>query len=260
MPAINVDGLRVNYNDTGSGMPIVFVPGLAGAKDWFYYQALGLADHYRIISYDMRRSRNQTAYTHDILTDDLIRLLDRLRIYAAVVVGHGLGGLIAMQFAAMHPECCPALILCSTSPSFPRLSDDEFISHMLPGEVKLESAIVRWWKRWFGRKAGPCAAEPNAILTECLSKIDHVTLAKRMNILRNTDLTSLVSEIEVPTLVTASTDDAAYILAGSQVLEESIPNASLEIIEGTDRFYFHTRHDLFNAIIDDYLAEKIALF
>ncbi|MEN6355602.1 MAG: alpha/beta hydrolase [Armatimonadota bacterium] len=256
MPVINVDGLRVSYTDTGSGMPIVFVPGLAGSKDWFDYQALGLADHYRIISYDLRQTRGQNAYNLDVLVDDLARLLSRLRIFAAVVAGHGLGGLIALKFAAVHPECSPALVLCSTTPSFPHSSDDEFISHMLPGEIKFESAIIRWWKKWFGCNN----ANGRNALTNCLTNIDHATLTRRLDILRSSDLTPLLGDIEVPTLVVASTDDVPYVLAGSQILEEGIPDTNLEIIEGADRFYFHTRHDLFNALIADYLSEKIAQF
>lgn len=260
MPVINVDGLRVSYTDTGNGMPIVFVPGIAGSKSWFDYQALGLTDHYRIIRYDLRQARGQSAYSLDILVDDLARLLHRLSIYSAVVVGHGLGGLIALKFASVHPECCPSLILCSTAPSFPQLSDDEFVSYMLPGEIKFESAFIRWWKKWFGRRSDCSDSVGRTALTNCLTDIDHTTLTKRLDILRSSDLTSLLGEIEVPTLVVASTDDAPYVLAGAQALEEGIPDANLEIIEDVDRFYFYTRHDLFNAIIADFLTDRIALF
>jgi pimeloyl-ACP methyl ester carboxylesterase len=260
VPVINVDGLRVNYNDTGSGMPIVFVPGLAGSHEWFDYQTLGLADHYRIISYDLRQARGQNAYNLDVLVDDLARLLARLRVYAAVIVGYGLGGLIAIKFAALHPECCPSLILCSTAPSFPQLSDDEVVSYMLPGEIKFESAIIRWWKKWFGGKSRCGGNDVRAALAKCLSGIDHTTLARRLDILRSSELTPLLGEIEVSTLVIASTDDAPYVLAGSQLLEEDIPDASLEIIENADRFYFYTRHDLLNAVITDYLSERTTIF
>lgn len=260
MPVINLDGLPVSYMDSGSGVPVVFVPGLAGSKEWFSYQACGLSDRYRIASYDLRRSSGDTHYNLDLLVKDLARFLDGLRIYAAVIAGHGLGGLIALKFASLHPERCPALVLCSTTPSFPKCSDGEFISYMLPGEPQFESAMVKWWNKWFLRKSKAAEVNPYEKLAECLTRIDQSTLIKRLEILRNTDLRSMLSDIEVPTLVIASTGDTRYVLSGSQELEEGIPDAALEIIEDADRFYFHTRHDLFNLLITDYIAEKIALF
>lgn len=260
MPVINLDATPVSYMDSGGGVPVVFVPGLAGSKEWFCYQAYGLSDRYRVVSYDLRKSSGHIRYNLDLLVNDLTRLLDGLRIYAAVIVGHGLGGLIALKFAAMHPERCPALILCSTTPSFPDCTDDEFISYMLPGQPQFESTVVKWWKKWFVSRPNPAEAGPYGKLAECLAKIDHPTLIKRLEILRNTDLQPLLSDIEVPTLVVAAASDPRYVLSGSQELEEGIPGAALEIIEDADRFYFHTRHDLFNLLIADYIAEKIALF
>ncbi|MHB9038200.1 MAG: alpha/beta fold hydrolase [Armatimonadota bacterium] len=261
MPVINVDGLRVSYTDAGSGTPIVFVPGLAGSKEWFCYQASGLADRYRIISYDLRRARGHTAYSLDVLVNDLTRFLAALRIYSAIIAGHSLGGLVALKFASLHPERCPAVVLCSTTPAYPNCSDDDFISQLLPGEVKFESAFAKWWKKWFGgKRRAEEEADPYERLSGTLSELDHLTLTKRLEILRGTDLRAELDQIEVPTLVIASTGDTPYVLGGSQCMEEGIPDSTMELIESAERFYFYTRHDLFNAILADYLAEKIALF
>lgn len=260
MPLINSDGLRVSYTDVGSGTPIVFVPGLAGSKDWFCYQASGLSDRYRVISYDLRRVHGHSAYSLDVLVNDLARFLAALRIYKAVIAGYSLGGLVALKFASLHPECCPALVLISTTPNYPNCSDDDFISQMLPCEMKFESPVVRWLKKWFGGRCKIENANPHEHLCQSLSELDYLTMTRRLDILRNTDLRAILSEVEVPTFVIASSNDAPYLHAGAQHLEESIPDSNLEIIESTDRFYFHTRHDLFNAVLADYLAEKIALF
>ena len=78
--------------------------------------------------------------------------------------------------------------------------------------------------------------------------------------MRKTDLTPLLDRVEVPTLIVASSEEPPYVLSGSQALQQGIPEASIEIIEGADRFCFYTRHDLFNAIAADYLTETIAHF
>ncbi|MCE5199688.1 alpha/beta hydrolase [bacterium] len=261
MPAINIDGIKINYMDSGRGMPLVFVPGLAGSKEWFSYQASGLSDHFRIVSYDLRRASGHVDYSLDLLVDDLFRFLKALRIYGAVIVGHSLGGLIAMCFALNHPEYCPALVLCSTTPTFPSESIDELGAFVLVGKAESEGFFAKMWRRLFGSKAEQ--EEPGGISTEMArlaGRLDHATLAHRLNILRKTDLRPILPQIAIPTLIVASTGDQPYVLAGSQLMDESIPESTLEVIENDDEFYFYTRHDIFNDILIDYVSEKIARF
>lgn len=261
MPIIDVDGLRVNYNDAGSGVPLVFVPGLGASGDWFCYQSSGLSDRYRVITYDLRRARRRTRYSLDLLVDDLSRFLSALHIYSAVVVGHSLGGLVALKFAASHPDHCPALVLASVTPSFPNLPDDEMQDHLLPGKIITESFAARLWKRLFKAKKN---SEDNGSSLGCLAQhmanTDRATLSAQMRLLRETDLTPLLSSIAVPTLIIVDLSERPYVLAGAQVLEEGIANSSLEVIEDAEQFYFHTRHDQFNAILSDFLEQEIARF
>jgi hypothetical protein len=62
----------MDYIEEGTGMPIVFIPGLAEFKEAFAYQTRGLHEHYRVISYDVRRGlKRVTDYTLDLLVNDL---------------------------------------------------------------------------------------------------------------------------------------------------------------------------------------------
>ncbi|MCL5104113.1 MAG: alpha/beta hydrolase [Armatimonadetes bacterium] len=259
MSVIDINGLRVNYTDAGSGAPIVFVPGVVGTSEWFKYQSSGLSDRFRVITYDLRRARGQ--YSLDILVDDLSRLLTALKVYNAAVVGHSLGGLVALQFAVSHPERCPALVLCSVSPSLPSMSEVELLSHSAPSDFKVESFWAKLWRRLFGPKEPPnYDCSPHSYLMRTAAELDGATVYRRANILQSTDLTSALPDVGVPTLIVASSADKPYILAGSQLMDERIPDSALEVIENTDQYYFYTRHDLFNALLADYLAEKIARF
>lgn len=255
MPVINTNGLQINYSDTGIGVPVVFVPGLSGSNDWFCYQTSGLSNHYRIISYNLRRTRFRTHYTLDLLADDLKRLLDALHIPSAVVVGHSFGGLVALKFAISHPERCPALVLCSTAPSFSGIDDEELLSNMLPGEVQFENLFVRFWKKLFRLK---CENEED---TDSISRynagLDRATLDARMRILHKTDLEPALASVTMPSLIVAGSLDKSYILSGSQILDEMIADSVLEVIEDTDHFCFYNRHDLFNEILVEYLSHKV---
>ncbi len=259
MPTADIGGVSVNYTDTGAGTPMVFVPGLVGSKEWFRFQSSGLSDRYRVVSFDLRRARRGVSYTIDDLAGDIGRLLGCLRVHGAVIAGHCLGALIAARFAIAHPERCLALILLSAAPGFGDMTDQELISAFTPGKIELES----WWTR--ARRLllpKPPAAEddmdPMVFLARHNAGLDKRTLRARLRVMRECDLSDSVVELQVPTLVIAGSAEHPHILAGSQALHERIPDSTLEVIEGADHYCFHTRHDLVNTTIDDYVEATIS--
>lgn len=258
MPVIHIDGLQVSYSDLGTGLPIVFVPGVAGSKDWFHFQTSGLSDRYRIISYDLRSARGRSEYSLQTLVNDLDKFLTALKLPGALVIGHSLGGLIALEFALRYPNRCLGLVLSSVTPAFPELSDTEMIAALLPGEIKVESFFKRLWKRLFGAKQGTADDYSSlSFLSRKIENLDPATLEARLNLLRKTNLTAALGRIEVPTLIVAGSEEKPYILAGAQLMEQSIDGCIMEIIENADHYFFYTRHDLYNSIIADFAAHKV---
>jgi len=256
---ININGLNVSYSDAGHGAPVIFVPGVAGRGDWFSYQTSGLADRFRVITYDLRRARRTCSL--DILVDDLAKLIQALKAYDAAVVGYSLGGLIALKYAVVYPDRCPGLVLCSTAPSYSRIPESEMAAQLFPDGICLPNLWRRIREAISGRRAESAAPEaPDSFLARSAGEVDRASLSARIKLMRKTDLTPLLDKVEVPTLIVASSEEPSHVLSGAQALHQGIPEASLEIIENADRFYFYTRHDLFNAIAADYLTETIAHF
>lgn len=257
MSVIDINGLRVSYTDTGSGAPIVFVPGLAGSGEWFQYQSSGLSDRFRVITYDLPQGTRYSSL--DSLADDLARFLAAIRVYYSAVIGHSLGGMIALKYAIAHPERCPALVLCSTAPTFSEVSDEDLAALLLPEGFK----PLGFWERLaarFSRQAPQAAPQDDVqgFLSASISGLSKSTLNSRIRLMRETDLTPELPKVEVPSLIIVSAGDEPHILSGSQALHQGIDGANIEVTEGTDRFYFYTRHDLFNAILADYLTETIS--
>ena len=258
MPIIDTDSLKISYTDTGTGVPVVFVPGLVGSKEWFSYQSVGLSDHYRVISYDLRRARGKSNYSLDILVDDLARLLAELRLPSAVVAGCSLGSLVALKFAVAYPQRCLELVLCSAAPTFAKVPEYELCENLLPVKPVEESFFARVRKKLFASKTAVDQAHDSlSPFARHAAELEHASLAARLRILRETDLTPILEEVGVPTLIIAGSLDMPHILGGSQILDQRIPDTLLEVIEDADQFCFYTRHDLFNAIVADFLAHRI---
>lgn len=257
MPTVVVDGLRVDYLDAGVGLPLVFVPGLFGSAEWFSYQVSGLSNRYRVLAFSLRQARGMARYSLDLLVNDLARFLDRMRIHEAVVVGHTLGAMVALKFAATHPERVPAVVAVSAAPSFAGAAEEDIVEHLSPGEFVDEGFWARLWKKITRKAPAPIDdSDPLAHLIKHGS-VDRVTLHARLRVMREEDVTPILADVQAPTLVVAGARDWSRVLAGSQLIDEAAPNSAIEIIEDADHFCFFTRHDLFNALVDDFVGSEV---
>ena len=141
------------------------------------------------------------------------------------------------------------------------MSEEELLNTFSPGEIEFESTFTKFWRRLFRPKiVREQRSDPLAFLAANSGNIDRNTLAARFSILQKTDMTPQLSSINASTLIIAGACDRAEILSGSQVLEQQIPGAELEVIEGAGHFCFYTRHDLYNAAVDEFLIRNLPHF
>lgn len=247
------------YEDTGTGVPIVFVPGLTGTKDWFKYQFRGLRESYRIISYDVRTARNSVPYTLDLLVEDLSRFLLTLRLQSAVVAGHSFGAMITQRFATKFPQMVDATLLISAFTKLPDASDDTLLDWMSPGISPAKSTFTSLIKRVMRIRPHevPDDAAPIKWLTAHSAQDLGETLDARIELVRSFDSTGWVERTEAPTLILAGEKDKEPFLAGAQDLYERIPDSELEVVEDAGHYCFYTHHDIVNNTIDDFLTRRV---
>jgi pimeloyl-ACP methyl ester carboxylesterase len=102
------DGGSVHAVERGSGRPLVLLHGITLRSDVWAPQFHQLADRYRVIAVDLRGHGRSAAgsdgYGMPRLAADLATLLEDLDLHDAVVVGHSMGGMTAMQFCGDFPE------------------------------------------------------------------------------------------------------------------------------------------------------------
>jgi len=251
--------MRVAYEDDGTGLPIVFIPGLVGSKDWFMYQFTGLRESYRTISCDVRAARNTATYTLDLLAEDLACFLTALKLESAVLVGHDFGAMIALYMSRIYSRHVDGLVLISAFPKLPDASPDEIAGWMSPGPVQIESVFQSVARRLFGIK--PAASDAEVGKKEWLqahsARLSRPALNARIRLMQSFDATDWLPDIEAPTLVVVGAKDRPEFLAGAQALYEGIPGAELDVIEGGGHFCFYTRHDLVSSAIDEFIKKQL---
>ena len=102
-----VNGIKLWYGEFGQGAPVILVHGgLANANYWGLL-VRALAPHYRVIVMDSRghgrSSRDARPYGYDRMADDVVGLMDYLKIDKAALVGWSDGAIIGLDIALRHP-------------------------------------------------------------------------------------------------------------------------------------------------------------
>lgn len=113
--SVMVSGRRLSYVTGGSGPPILLLHGLGGCSYAWRYTLPILAQHFTVYALDMlgcgESDKPRVAYTLDLLADTVIGFLDALGIAQAHVIGHSLGGGVAMTVWDRDPHYIDRLVL-----------------------------------------------------------------------------------------------------------------------------------------------------
>jgi esterase len=109
----------LNYKQSGSGESLVLIHGLFGSLENLNMVAKELSDSYCITNVDVRNhgfSFHENSMDYPTLAQDIIDTLDHLNIDSAYILGHSMGGKIAMQVALDFPDRVKKLIVADISP------------------------------------------------------------------------------------------------------------------------------------------------
>ncbi|MEO8714058.1 MAG: alpha/beta hydrolase [Acetobacteraceae bacterium] len=103
------DGVRLYYEETGSGTPVVFVHEYAGDGRSWEAQMRHFGQRYRAVMYNARGyppsdvPQAVTSYSQNRAADDIAAVLNHLGVAAAHVVGLSMGGFATLHFGFRHP-------------------------------------------------------------------------------------------------------------------------------------------------------------
>jgi pimeloyl-ACP methyl ester carboxylesterase len=115
---LDLHGDRVAYLDEGRGEVILLLHGMAGSSQTWRSVIGPLSRKYRVVAPDLlghgNSAKPRSDYSLGAFAVFLRDLLDELGVAQATVVGHSLGGGVAMQFVYQHPDYCQRLILMSS--------------------------------------------------------------------------------------------------------------------------------------------------
>lgn len=114
---------KLHYQQQGSGIDIILIHGLLGSLENLNMVAKSLKDNYRVTNIDVRNhglSFHENSMTYRELAQDIVTLMEDIGIESSHILGHSMGGKIAMELALEHSEKVEKLIVADIAPvSYP---------------------------------------------------------------------------------------------------------------------------------------------
>jgi len=109
----------LHYQQLGTGKDIILIHGLFGRLENLNMVAKSLAENYRVTSVDVRNhgdSFHDSVMDYSAMAQDIVNIMQHLSIKSAIVLGHSMGGKIAMELALTKPDLVEKLIIADIAP------------------------------------------------------------------------------------------------------------------------------------------------
>jgi 3-oxoadipate enol-lactonase len=253
---------RIAIDHLGSGPLVLFMHGIGGNRTNWHDQLPIFGEKFHAASWDARGYGASDDYDGPLdfadFSRDLIRVLDHFHCAKAHLVGLSMGGLIAFDFHATHPERVATLTICDSMPGMTGLSDEgrrEFIrlrqEPLLNGKEPRDIAPIVA-KTLVGKSAQPGSFERLVASMSALHKDSYLkTIEATTNYARALEL----ENIRVPTHIVVGDEDTLTPPALSRAMAGRIPRARLSIIKGAGHLSNIEQPEAFNAVTLPFLLE-----
>jgi 3-oxoadipate enol-lactonase len=262
---INVNNNLICYDDQGdSNIPLIFIHGFPFDKTMWEQQRDYFKMAHRVIVYDIqgfgRSTCNLEESSMDIFADDLISLMDALEIKNSVVCGLSMGGFIALNAINRYPQRFSGLVLCDTQ----CIADTPETREKRMDTIRMieKDGLQEYTKTFIPNIFHENTFTENKNLIRRIEAIimsnNEKTIIKGLKALANrVETCSSLSAITVPTLIICGSDDKVTPVEQSEKMLESIPNATLKIIEEAGHLSNMEQPDEFNHHVENFLFEHL---
>jgi esterase len=113
--------MKLFYRELGQGQPMVIMHGIFGSSDNWLTQARLFSSTYHVFTVDLRnhgQSEHSPEFDYKVMANDLEQFIGSKNLIDPIIIGHSMGGKVAMNFALAHPEKLQKLIVVDIAPRF----------------------------------------------------------------------------------------------------------------------------------------------
>jgi pimeloyl-ACP methyl ester carboxylesterase/uncharacterized protein (DUF1330 family) len=264
------DGVRLAYDDVGSGPPVVLVHGWTLNRSAWAHQVAALRGSHRCVAYDRRGHGDSdvpaTGYDADRLADDLADVLDHLDLRDVTLVSHSMGSGDVVRYLRRHGAARVARVamLAPTTAMSRRTADNPGgldPGLVAAGRAEFERDRAGWFAErrdaYFRLGADPGRAseeEADETMRTCLATPAPVALAC-MDTMLGTDFRDDLAAVGVPVLILhGDADESTPLELTGRPTAELVPDATLRVLPDAPHGLYVTHRDEVEADLRRFLA------
>jgi pimeloyl-ACP methyl ester carboxylesterase len=271
MPTLTTDdGVRLHYEEAGTGTPIVFVHEFAGdARSW-EPQVRHFSRRYRCIAYCARGyppsevPQDFERYSQERARDDIRSVLDALKIDRAHIVGLSMGANATLHFGLTYPQRARSLTFAGGGYGSPPATHAQFQQASRANAETIRSKGMAHFADTYGR--GPARVQlqkkdPRGF-DEYLRQLAEHSQIGSANTMQGVqarrpsfyDMSAAIAKLQVPLLILTGDEDEPSIEA-SLMIKRTAPKAALAVLPASGHGINLEEPALFNQLLDDFLHQ-----
>jgi pimeloyl-ACP methyl ester carboxylesterase len=240
-----VAGRLVVQVDVGCGPPLVLVHGLSASSRWWRRNIPDLARHFHVYAVDLPGfgtnrarplNRREARFTLHDASRCLVDWMDETGIERASIIGHSMGGYIAVDLAAEYPEHVDRIVLVDAA--------------LLPA-----GATVRRSTTALFRSLARIRPDFIPVLAVDAVRAGPLTALRASQQLHARDLRPKLASIHAPTLVVWGDNDLVVPVDVAEEIAAAVPGARLSVIEHAGHSPMWDRADDFNRLVLAFLSD-----
>ncbi|QBJ62936.1 alpha/beta fold hydrolase [Pseudoalteromonas sp. DL-6] len=253
--------MQLNYKQIGQGSDVVLIHGLFGSLENLNVIAKPLSEHFRVTNVDLRNhglSPHSDEMDYLAMANDIVQLMATLKIQKAHLIGHSMGGKVAMQVALTHSELVDKLVVLDIAPvSYPArhtkiLEALNAVKNTDIGDRKQADLIMQPYIEELGVRQ---------FLLKSLYKNDEGKFVWRFNLsVLDNKYSTITDNINANNSCLCETlfikgNDSDYILAEHrEAINSLFKNVSAKIIHGAGHWLHAQKPQAVNKAINDFLT------
>ncbi|MDA1003193.1 MAG: alpha/beta fold hydrolase [Chloroflexi bacterium] len=239
MPHVEVNGIRLYFEEDGTGPPLLLIAGLGANRLSWATVVPALRDQYRCITFDNRGVGKSDVppgpYEMDTLGDDAAALIDHLGVGPVDCVGWSMGGSVLQSLMINHPQHVKRGVLLSTLPSYSPLQHKwlDALTFMRKHEldpVALAVIGMPWGTTARSLYDHDKRYELAKLVTQMPDPTTYEGFHAQGEAIRNYDSRPRLGDVRTPTLVLVGAEDVLTPPSQAVEMASRIPGAQLKVL------------------------------
>lgn len=250
-----VNGIKVAYDEIGSGDPIVLVHGWSANRSALRFIAERLGENHHVVNLDLRGHGESTTtddeVTMELMAADVVALCAELGLERPTLVGHSMGGGIVLQAAADRPEAVGAIVMLDP-PTLEPSAESEAMAGELTAGLEADLAATR---EGFIRSMALPNADPavvEEVLVTAATNADEDVL-RAWGALGSFDPQALGPRVQCPALHLAATPG----FNTRESIERLLPDSVFGQTVGVGHLFVLDDPDQISTMIEAFLREYV---